>query len=114
MKTAMRHVILAISRDQNARTDTGARSRSLNDVRRARRWRDHHERRRRDRAYRLQLTCFTMTDPNPRQTQANRESQRHTRERDPGRERSPVADRYDAHRRWIGGDPDDPCCRGFD
>ena len=36
------------------------------------------------------------------------------RERDPGRERSRVAERYEAHRRWIGGEPDDPCCRGFD
>jgi hypothetical protein len=25
-----------------------------------------------------------------------------------------VEDRWQAHRRWIGGDKDDPACRGFD
>ncbi|MBV8757968.1 MAG: hypothetical protein JO257_11850 [Deltaproteobacteria bacterium] len=35
-------------------------------------------------------------------------------ERDAGRERTRVAERAEAHRRWIGGEPDDPCCRGFD
>jgi len=55
-----------------------------------------------------------MPDSKPRQTQSTHQGGRESREQDPGRERSPVAERFEAHRRWIGGEPDDPCCRGFD
>ncbi|HSN27218.1 MAG TPA: hypothetical protein VLT45_13070 [Kofleriaceae bacterium] len=56
-----------------------------------------------------------MNDSQPRQT-TSQHRPTDPRERDPGRdrERSRVAERYEAHRRWIGGEPDDPCCRGFD
>jgi hypothetical protein len=36
------------------------------------------------------------------------------RERDPDGEKKRLYERFAAHRRWIGGEPDDPCCRGFD
>jgi len=55
-----------------------------------------------------------MSESKSRPTQSSREPERESRERDPGRERSAVAERYEAHRRWIGGEPDDPCCLGFD
>ena len=35
-------------------------------------------------------------------------------DRDPARERSRVDERFAAHQRWIGDDPDEPFCRGFD
>jgi hypothetical protein len=61
----------------------------------------------------LQLTELTMSETSQRQT-TSQDRPTDLRERDPGRERSRVAERYEAHRRWIGGEPDDPCCRGFD
>jgi len=55
-----------------------------------------------------------MSDQSPR-TKQPREPQPPEGERgDPARERSRLNERYAEHRRWIGGDPDDPFCRGFD
>jgi len=61
----------------------------------------------------LQLTQLIMSDTQQRQT-TSQTRPNDPRERDPGRERTRVAERFEAHRRWIGGEPDDPCCRGFD
>jgi hypothetical protein len=57
-------------------------------------------------------SSVVMSEQPPR-TKQNREPTPPKGERgDPARER--VNERYAEHRRWIGGDPDDPCCRGFD
>jgi hypothetical protein len=52
------------------------------------------------------VTVRTIREPYRRDTGGG--------DRDPARERARLDERFAEHRRWIGGDPDDPCCRGFD
>jgi hypothetical protein len=55
-----------------------------------------------------------MSEQSPRTKQSRQPEPQKGERGDPARERSRVNERYAEHRRWIGGDPDDPCCRGFD
>jgi hypothetical protein len=64
----------------------------------------------------LQLTAFMSETPSVAVRTIREPYRRDTGggDRDPARDRARLDERFAEHRRWIGGDPDDPACRGFD